>query len=346
MRDTLQQNSALSTDYRFSRYITQEQWQQRRIGAEGQTLIQGIPAGGRFEEYVNNITRYADSRQAFASFAQAANLMWTGLSAEGGAAYRACLDAYVLAQGGLHLTVLRATTSDIVLRVHYLPRRGIGSMPPTISLAWSGAIPARDTSLPQSINLGGSQDIRILRPTVESSVTVNSGGSESDSIIITPLPPRPQERFTVRLVDQPFRNSTYTQVRTTSTFRDTNGRERILAIGKQQVQDAVWIAPRESEPEAVVTFQLNKRFLRLTGKAGIYSSHEADCNSLANVRYQILVDGKMKFDQTIRGADSVPFEVSVENAAEVALRASGLGPNGSARCQDGAMGDLRLEGVR
>lgn len=178
--DTYKSKSQSWLNWQMAKVVTKEQWIKIKQSGGAGVEIYGVPVGASYEEFQNNILKESNNESASLNQVQFDNIAWTFLDPSGAKAYQDCVDS-VLNQDGIHVAVIRASSSEVALRVSYRPR---GREPNRIqpSWEWSGQT---NKPFPRQI-YAGTTPIIVKRPSNEIMFSVGFEGL-SDSISITPL---------------------------------------------------------------------------------------------------------------------------------------------------------------
>jgi hypothetical protein len=185
IKDTLVTNSSASSDWRLAKFVNESAYSEAKTDASGNAVISGVPVGGAFKQYQENIQEMSSGYSESFSMAEARSLMWIGLSAASASAYAACLEAN---SSGEALIVAPgvATTTHTVLKLKW--KRGDYG-PPSVNLNWQATPSGNVSALPKKLNASVNwRIVQIKRPTIGSTLlTINASdkGNNVGSAAIT-----------------------------------------------------------------------------------------------------------------------------------------------------------------
>lgn len=185
--DTYQSFDSQHVDWRLADHVDQGTWNTITHNGSVTVPIYGVPSGGSYSDFHNSVEKNIHDHSESLTLDQAHNVMWTGLGANGGEAYRDCLRTIEATGSGLHVAVKYATADQISLILQWAP---VGSESNPVTPSYKGI--TRDESgnpLPSAL-AAGSTSIILKRPATERIFVVNVPG-HSDQVVLEPLPPPP-----------------------------------------------------------------------------------------------------------------------------------------------------------
>jgi hypothetical protein len=161
--------------------VTRHDYEEIKHDEGASAVIYGIPVGENYDDFTKRVQDFLQSHQESLTHDQMLNILWTGLDATSGSAYRDCLNASVFASGGLHMAVIAATKTEVSVLVNWNP---IGREPGTIAPKWTWNSKGVE-KLPREITQGMTTVV-VPRPTQVHTLALNYPGFTS-SIVIEPL---------------------------------------------------------------------------------------------------------------------------------------------------------------
>lgn len=173
-------------DWHLATHVDQSTYNEIQKSAGVSAVIYGVPVGASWSEFKKNVASASDDHQESLTTDDFENVAITNLDPTAAEDYKVCIAALRASAGGLSLNVESSTDSDIVISVQWLAK---GKQPSTVPISWSSAVKPADATFPPTA-VAGAQQIRFLRPSVETSVIVNSPEvGDSASVTLAPLPP-------------------------------------------------------------------------------------------------------------------------------------------------------------
>jgi hypothetical protein len=188
--DTYDEKSTLSSDWRLSQYLSDEQFQKMKQKAGVSGDVYGFPVKGDYSKYKEASQKRIQASDEKLTRDQAYNLLWTSLGDASLKAYEACLRDRK--PNGLFLYPIKATKNEVELRIAYVPAPGSNAKP--ISLSWQGNVSGM--KLPNKISPNATETRVVPRPSSGHNdilLALNGGGYTAGSVVITALPGPPPE---------------------------------------------------------------------------------------------------------------------------------------------------------
>lgn len=181
IRSTYNSFSSDHLDWRLATLVTRRDYEEIKHDEGASAVIYGIPVGENYDDFTKRVQEFLQSHQESLTHDQMLNILWTGLDATSGSAYRDCLNASIFASGGLHMAVIAATKTEVSVLVNWNP---IGREPGTIAPKWTWNSKGTE-KLPKEITQG-MMTVVVPRPTQVHTLALNYPGFTS-SIVIEPL---------------------------------------------------------------------------------------------------------------------------------------------------------------
>lgn len=170
------------SNWQLAQMVDERTYNSRRSGAGASATIYGIPMGGSYNQFRQNVSSRLNSTNSRWSSSQINNVLWTGLDPASTSAYSACLNSEIFSQPGLQAAVVGSGDTNILVRVRwYVP-----GTPGVANVTWTepeiGGTVLR-TNFPQ-----GDATISIPRPASTIVLAASYGGYTTAPLVLEPLP--------------------------------------------------------------------------------------------------------------------------------------------------------------